>query len=67
MTETTPEEIAKEIKRVSAQIRKLRDGSLNDKAIAVLVNNVTGLPQRTILKVLDGIEALEDHYLKEES
>ena len=37
MTETTPEEIAKDIKRVSAQIRKLRDGSLNDKAIAVLV------------------------------
>lgn len=58
------EQIAAEIRRVSQSIRDLRDGPLSDRCICVLVKDVTGIPMTKIRQVLDGLEALEEIYLK---
>lgn len=64
-TEEKLEMVRDEIRKLTKAIRKFRDGPLNEKAILVLLSNVTKLPQSTISKVLDGVEDLEDFFLKE--
>lgn len=67
-----PEVIEKEIRAISASIRKLRESRLSERAIIVLIHDA--LPSATyghprigkpaIKQVLDAAENLELHYLK---
>lgn len=65
------EVLAQSIKDISAGIRKLREGPLNEKALLLLIQHATpskGYSGRIgigeIKNVLDGMESLERTYLK---
>ena len=64
-TDDKLKQIAKEIKMISASMRRFRDGPLSRRCIEVLLKDTTGIPLTTIKKVLDGVDALEDEYLNE--
>ena len=57
--------IADAVVEVSAAIKNLKNGKLNSKAILVLLAHSTGLPQRDIKKVLDGLDTLAKTYVKQ--
>lgn len=56
--------LATDILKMSAAIKKLNEGQLNEKAVLVLLANSTGLTQRVIKTVLDGINDLAKDYTK---
>ena len=68
------EVIAESIKAISEGIRKLRSGSLNDKALVLLIQNaapchggkygISKMSMKDVRAVLEGIESLEATYLK---
>lgn len=60
----TLETIAEEIRSLSERMRKFNDGPLKRRAVVILLKDITGLNQGQINAVLDGLEALEDHFLK---
>lgn len=72
--EVPTEVLAQEIVALSAGIKKLRAGRLNDRALHLLIQNaapsIAGryktapLSLKTINAVLEGIEGLEAAYLK---
>lgn len=65
--ETKPvpvEVLAESIRHISEGVRKLRAGPLNDKALLLLIHHSTGVAQRDIKAVLDGIESLDTAYLR---
>lgn len=63
-TNEKTEEIAEEIRKLSASIRRFRDGSLNQRCISILLRDVTGLKLIDINAVLDGAAELDKHFLK---
>lgn len=67
-TEPKPKEpteiIAEELVKISEGIRKIRTGQLNEKAIVVLLQSSTQLPQNTIKLVLNGLENLKADYIQ---
>ncbi len=71
--EVPTEVLAAAIVAISAGVRKLREGRLNDKALCMLIahaapgvgpNGYSKLSQKEVRAVLDGIDALEKTYLK---
>jgi len=58
------EAIAQAIQDTADGIRKIRAGKLNDKALILLIQYASGVPQKDVKKVLDGIEAMPGLYLK---
>ena len=72
--ETTVEVIAASVKAISDGIKKLRSGPLNDKALVLLIQHScpykagrygSGMvTAKEVRAVLEGIESLEDTYLK---
>lgn len=72
--EVPTEVLAGAIKDISAGIRKLRNGSLNEKALLLLIQhsaptqaNSARIPMTVISDVLDGIEGLEKQYIRKAS
>ena len=59
-------QIAEEIRKVSIAMRRFRDGPLKRRAVVVLLKYATGLAVRDIELVLDGLDGLEQKYLKPE-
>ena len=57
-------EIAEEIRKLTKAIRVFRDGPLSERCILILLRDITGLSLSDIKNVLDGIDSLEDHFLK---
>lgn len=58
------EEIAKEIEKLSASIRRFRDGRLNQRCVSILLRDITGLGLNEINAVLNGAAELDKKYLK---
>lgn len=67
------EVLADSIVAISAGIKKLRGGRLNEKALLLLIQHAAPtiasqrIPISEIRHVLDGIEALEKTYLKKKA
>jgi hypothetical protein len=61
------EAIAKGVVHVSEAIKELQAGRLNDKAILVLLAHSTGLSQKHIKAVIDGLGTLSDLYIKQDT
>lgn len=59
-------QIADEIRRVSKAVRRFRDGPINRRCVGVLLRDATGLGLNDIYAVMDGLESLEERYLKDE-
>jgi hypothetical protein len=62
--EIATEVIAESIVAISDGIKKLRAGRLNDRALVLLLHDVTGVARRDIKVVLDGLQSLESTYIK---
>ena len=62
-TDEKLKQIESEIKKLSASMRRFRDGPLNRRCVVVLLKDATGLGLSEINAVLDGLEALEERYL----
>lgn len=68
--EIVVEVLATHIRAISAGIKQLRRGPINDKALILLIQYAapgeggSPIPQRTIKNVLDGIEGLAAACLK---
>lgn len=67
---STVEIIASEIKRISAGIKAIRKGPLNDRAIILLIAQACGttpdtMSQATVRRVLDAMGDLERLYIRE--
>lgn len=65
--EVHAEVLAQSIKAIADGIKKLRNGSLNDKALVLLIQHAipyNTVSQKDIKAVLAGIENLEATYLK---
>lgn len=58
------EEIADGIIKLSKISEDIKKSRLTEKAILVLLNHVTGLPQKEIKLVFDSLPELERIYLK---
>lgn len=64
------EVIAESILRISSGLRKMLSGSLNQKALLLLISEATptvngkAVGQKVVLAVLQGIQSLEKTYLK---
>jgi|GEM_PF-4753256 hypothetical protein len=56
--------IADSIVEISAGIKKMRSGRLNDKAIVHLIHKSCNVAGHTILAVMNAMEELEKEYLK---
>lgn len=68
-TEQNPvpvEVLAEAIVSISAGIKKLRAGPLNERCLLLLIQNAAPftINQKQVRTVLDGIEQLEHEYLK---
>lgn len=64
--EVATEVLASAIVEISAGMKKLRAGSLNEHALVLLIHSACGrrIPQHDISKVLDGIESLERQFVR---
>lgn len=58
------EVLADSIVAISAGIKKMRAGRLGDRAVIVLLKDATGVSQRDIKLVIDGMASLEAMYLR---
>jgi len=58
-------EIAEEVRKLSASIRRFRDGPLNNRCILLLLRDVTGLGMNEIDAVLKGAADLDKKFLKD--
>lgn len=58
------EEVAEEIRKLSASIRRFRDGPLNQRCITILLRDITGLGLNEINAVLNGAAELDKKFLK---
>jgi hypothetical protein len=61
------EVIASAVIEVSEAMRKIRSGRLGDRAIILLIQDVSGVTREDIKKVLDACEILGDRYTKKKS
>lgn len=59
-------DIAEGIVHVSKAMKELQSGRLSNKAVLVLLSHTSGLSQKDIIKVLNGLSDLEKIYLKPE-
>ena len=59
-----PTVLAEEIVKVSKAASELLATRLNRRALLVLLHDSTGVPMRTIEKVLEGASELESTYVK---
>lgn len=59
-----PSVLAQAIVDLAAAAKRLSTSKLNQKAVVILLNHSTGVPQRDIKYVLAGIEQLQKDYLK---
>lgn len=57
-------EIADGVVHVSKAIREMEKGSLNEKAILILLAHETKMSQKVIKKVITGLSQLEEMYVK---
>lgn len=64
--ELATEVIAASLAEISAAITRIRSGRLNEKALLLLISHASGVPQREVRAVLDGIEGMRTYYLKKE-
>lgn len=62
--EVPAEIIASSIQHISESMKKLKSSRLNDRAILVLLKDLTSLPGRDIKLVIDSISQLEEMFLK---
>lgn len=59
--------LAQSIVNLSEGMKKIQDSILTERAILVLLKDLTGLPQKDIKAVLDGLAGLEKTYLKKKN
>lgn len=51
-----------DLRSLQLAVKELTDSGMKEKTVLILLKHHTGLPQRTIKAVLDGIESLEAEY-----
>lgn len=56
--------IASSIREISQGVKKIRAGSLNDKALILLLSKSSGVAQYECERVLNSLESLESTYLR---
>ena len=59
-------ELEEKVSKLQAALQSWRDTGFPEKTILVLLSHYTGVPQRTIKKVMDGFDDLYDFYFNDE-
>lgn len=59
-------ELQKDLEKMRTALNKLLDSGMREKTVLVLMNHYTGIPQRKIKQVMDGLHDLEFEYFGEE-
>jgi hypothetical protein len=63
--EVAADVLATALVAISEGVTKLRAGRLNDRALTVLLHDITGVPRRDIKVVLNGLETLKSAYVRQ--
>jgi len=58
------EELSTAIADIAAGLKALRSGNLNERAVLMLIAYASGVPQKDVKRVLDGIEKMPSLYFK---
>lgn len=59
------EALRADIEAIQRQVAALREGGVREKTLLILLSHFTGLPQRKVRAVLDGIEGIIPEYFEE--
>ena len=62
--ELATDKIAEAVIDIAEAVKKLRAGKLNDKALLLLIAHASGVSQREVRAVMDGMEGMKAYYLK---
>lgn len=60
------DEIALEIRRISNSMKALKDSKLNERAIVLLLQDITGLNKIQVKTMLSALQNLDTFFLKKE-
>jgi hypothetical protein len=59
------DELRADLDKINEGLQKIRESGLTEKAVLLLMHHYTGLPQKTIKAVMDGLMEIEDYYFED--